>query len=73
MGEEEILEAVVFFRVGGEHEDDSNGDLLLPSHAEAWSPTFIRHVEALLHRPDKDRVQRVYFRSATNVIQLVMA
>ena len=56
VGEKEILEAVVLLRVGGEHEDDPDGDLLLPSHAQAWSPAFVRHVEALLHRPDQDRV-----------------
>lgn len=54
MGEEEILEATVFLRVGRQHEDDPDGDLLLASHAEAWSTTFIRHVEALLHWPGGD-------------------
>lgn len=49
MGEKEILEAIVLLSVGRQHEDDPNGDLLLPSHTEAWSAAFIRHVEALLH------------------------
>lgn len=49
MGEKEILEATVLLRVGGQLEDDPNGNLLLPSYAEAWSTTFIGHVEALLH------------------------
>lgn len=53
--EKEILEAVVLLRVGGQHEDNSDGNLLLPSHTKAWSTTFIRHVEALLNWPDQDR------------------
>lgn len=48
VGEKEILEAAVLLMVGGQHEDDPNGDLLLPSHAEAWSAAFVRHVEAFL-------------------------
>lgn len=52
VGEEEILEAAVLLGVGGQHEDDPDGDLLLPGHAEAWPPALVRHVEALLHRPD---------------------
>lgn len=53
--EKEILEAVVLLWVGGQHEDNSDGNLLLPSHTKAWSATFIRHVEALLNWPDQDR------------------
>lgn len=52
MGEKEILEATVLLGVGRQHEDDPDGDLFLSSHPKAWSTTFIRHVEALLHRPD---------------------
>lgn len=48
MGEKEILEAIVLLRVGRQREDDPDGNLLLPSHTEAWSATFVRHVEALL-------------------------
>lgn len=49
VGEKEILEAVILLRVGGQHEDDADGNLLLPSHAEAWSSAFVRHVEALFN------------------------
>lgn len=49
VGEKEFLEAVVLLRVGGQREDDPNGNLLLPSHAEAWSTAFVRHIEALLN------------------------
>lgn len=55
MGEKEILKATVLLRIGRQHEDDPNGDLLLPRHAEAWSRTFIRHVEALFYRPAQDK------------------
>lgn len=55
MGEKEILKATVLLRVGRQQEDDPNGDLLLPRHAEAWSRTFIRHVEALFYRPYRDK------------------
>lgn len=58
MGEKEILEAIVLLSVWRQHEDDPNGDLLLPCHTEAWSAAFIRHVEALLHWPDGDKVNR---------------
>lgn len=55
MGEKEILKATVLLRVGRQHEDDPNSDLLLPRHAEAWSRAFIRHVEALFYWPDQDK------------------
>lgn len=55
VGEKEILEATVLLRVGRQHEDDPDGDLLLARHAEAWSRTFIRHVEALFYRPDQHK------------------
>lgn len=48
VGEKEILEAAVLLRVGGQHEDNPDGNLLLPSHTETWSAAFVRHVEALL-------------------------
>lgn len=55
MGEKEILKAAVLLRVGRQHEDDPDGDLLLPRRAEARSPAFIRHIEALFYRPAQDK------------------
>lgn len=54
VGEEEVLEAAVLLRVGRQHEDDPDGDLLLAGHAEARPAALIRHVEALLHGPGAD-------------------
>lgn len=59
MGEKEILKAAVLLRVGRQHENDPNGDLLLPRRAEARSPTFIRHIEALFYRPAQDKAHGV--------------
>lgn len=47
--EKEILEAIVLLRAGRQHEDDPDGNFLLPSHTKTWSATFVRHVEALLN------------------------
>lgn len=55
--EEEILEAAVFLSIGGQREDDTYGYLLLPNHTQTWTAAFIRHVEALLHRPKEDRIR----------------
>ena len=57
--EEEILEAAVLLGVGGQRENDSDGNLLLSGGAEARTSAFIRHVEALLHRPDQNSQQGV--------------
>lgn len=41
VGEEEVLEAAVLLRVGRQHEDDPDGDLLLAGHAEARPTALI--------------------------------
>lgn len=51
VGEEELLEAVVFLWIERQREDDPDGDLLFPGYTQARRPTFIGHVETLFYRP----------------------
>lgn len=51
VGEEEVLELDVLLFVLGEEEDDTDGYLLLPGHAQAGTSALVRHVEAFFHRP----------------------
>jgi len=64
--EEKVLELGVFFLVGREHENDTDCDLLLPGNTQTRPAVLVRHVEALLHRPGRqkrhwkcERVKRV--------------